>query len=570
MALTGTASRAVLKDLQRELKISEFEAMITPTSFDRAELNFFVVDAPSRDKENLLIALLVKGLAARFGVAVETFNKLSGKETMCGLVFTPWAQGEFGAWDVAECIRKRTRLAVAPYSGKRPRGFRGNDREWAKYKRGVERSFKKNRLNVLVSTKAFGMGIDKPNIRYTIHYGIPGSIEAFYQEAGRAGRNRRPAWCGIILSEDSAKRNQVLLNPSTSVEQIIELLEDRSDDDDVTRSLYFLTKAFCGVHKEMERVDEVLQLLGPLSRSQWKCLAAEEGEKQGEFEKVLHRLVVIGVVEDYTVNYSSGSFDLRVSGASRNEVLDAYSRYVTAFSAARAMREREKAEQVRDDSHEAFVRGMLELYLNFVYDVIERGRRRALAEMLAAAKAKNSDEFRSRILRYLEATEYSEQLEAVLEDPLAGMQSLIPMLDDVLTPYEAAEVRGQVARYLETYPDHPALLYLRAMSESMCKDTDWQTVWDNLDAWLISAIANYSVPDSDMIRVAGYAIRRLGSKSPELSARLEEVVIREFSSDLAIRELIEEAGVESLEYAPWILLNRLVAECESLTSHTAQ
>ena len=67
------------------------------------------------------------------------------------------------------------------------------------------KKFKNNQVPMLIATKAFGMGIDKPNIAYTIHYSIPHSVEAFYQEAGRAGRNgiEGSAISYVIYSHDN-------------------------------------------------------------------------------------------------------------------------------------------------------------------------------------------------------------------------------------------------------------------------------------------------------------------------------------------------------------------------------
>ncbi|MBM3318886.1 MAG: DEAD/DEAH box helicase, partial [Candidatus Eisenbacteria bacterium] len=143
LALTGTASRSVLKDLQRELRIPDFESVITPVSFNRDELNFLVVEARSEDKEAVLRSLLHQGLPARFGVPSEAFRSRAGANTMCGLVFTPWAQGDFGAWDVARQARDTFGFVAAPYSGSRPRAFAGTDAEWSQFKQSVESAYKR-------------------------------------------------------------------------------------------------------------------------------------------------------------------------------------------------------------------------------------------------------------------------------------------------------------------------------------------------------------------------------------------------------------------------------------------
>ena len=88
---------------------------------------------------------------------------------------------------------------MTTFSGSAPKG---TDRvDWELEKRQNAKDFKENRAPILVATKAFGMGIDKPNIRWTLHMGMPSSMEAFYQEAGRAGRDKNLAICNVIFSE---------------------------------------------------------------------------------------------------------------------------------------------------------------------------------------------------------------------------------------------------------------------------------------------------------------------------------------------------------------------------------
>jgi superfamily II DNA helicase RecQ len=83
-----------------------------------------------------------------------------------------------------------------------------------------QRKFIENEQNIMVATKAFGMGIDKPNVRFTVHINIPASIESFVQEAGRAGRDRKMALSTIIFNEQKiAIFNQKFYEKLVSNEQ---------------------------------------------------------------------------------------------------------------------------------------------------------------------------------------------------------------------------------------------------------------------------------------------------------------------------------------------------------------
>lgn len=140
-----------------------------------------------------------------FQVSKDEFQSLSFEKTYCGIVFCPNVDGQFGVANLATKLKFSTGMKIGIYSGKMPKGISG-EKEWENIKNETTKLFKNNKLNLLVATKAYGMGIDKPNVRFIIHYGIPSSIESFYQEAGRAGRDHKFAFCSIVFSMITAQQ----------------------------------------------------------------------------------------------------------------------------------------------------------------------------------------------------------------------------------------------------------------------------------------------------------------------------------------------------------------------------
>jgi len=574
LALTGTASRAVLKDVQRELQIKDFDAVITPKSFDRSELKFCVIYSTSQEKNARLKGYLGQMLPSLFNVTSSTLYQVREKETYSGLVFCPHVGGEFGVERVSNEIEGNLGISTDIYSGKEPKHWQSE--QYHHYKRRVTKEFKRNKIPLLVCTKAFGMGIDKPNIRYTIHFGIPSSIESFYQEAGRAGRDRRIAHCCIIVSNDNPDRSKKLLNPNTKVESIDEIVRNISweENDDITRALYFHTGAFRGIAQEEQDIEEVLRHLGDVSKKGKRILSIPDKIKQGVYahrqpreitEKALHRLLLIGVVSDYTIEYSSDEFTVKLSGASKEEIIETYGEYIASYTYGRGQNEVDKASQFLHLPLMRFITALADLLLHFIYDVIERGRRRALNEMFLACTASSTDkDIRARILRYLEATEYSGTLEQIISDENAGIVKCKDIFTSVRSPNEAGELRGQVSRYLESYPDHPGLLMLRALSEILSRDRNGEVVRQNFVASVSSALTTYGLRNSIVFEFAAWAASSIGRRRKEWAKDLIIDLLQSYPSRYLARKLIEQLPLALSGVPAWFLLTKLQENCDSL------
>lgn len=212
MALTGTASSNVITDIKRELHMSKKVSIVAIENFRREELHFRVL----KKKSNSSLADTIKDGIINIAVdeAVRELSKAydkSFREYMlptekgyenAGIVFNPYAaKNRSSVADVfakLKQLKTLKNLEIGQYTGQL---------NTAK-KTSAQRDFIENQTAVLVSTKAFGMGIDKPNIRFTVHTCVPESIEAFYQEAGRAGRDGNYAVNIIVAPPDSTKYDE--------------------------------------------------------------------------------------------------------------------------------------------------------------------------------------------------------------------------------------------------------------------------------------------------------------------------------------------------------------------------
>jgi len=508
LGLTGTASPGVLRDVLRELDIdpTDAEAVQRPHSFDRPNLTYSIALTTGDNEFDVLRKSITEVIPERLQLGIRDVAGSSDRCPVGGLVFVPWTRNTHGVVEVHDQIRTwldgpGVDAQIDVYCGGAPTGK--NVKTWDDEKAETARRFQADELAILVVTKAFGMGIDKPNIRWTAHFGMPSSIEAFAQEAGRAGRDPLlHAHCVLVTGQRDRLGVASVLDPQTAPD--VRRAAVTKNFDDVGRQLFFLHNSFPGADAADSALNAGAKKMlasvwvegeGAQAVSTWRRLVNEgarpgatitlprlpagartlhpthRDQLKGLVDKALFRLSMIGVVDDVTIEHRADRVTVHLARYDRQSIDEAL---LTFADRMRPGRYREHLRWVRTAPEELDARIVhhLERVVGLVYKVIEPARVTALREMWQlTSKGTNDQTIRSMISAYL-----SDGPTAQLLATLGGQRD-INMADalrdlDALPAGDHYEWAGAAARQLEVYPGHPVLLAVRAAGEAQLPGGD--------------------------------------------------------------------------------------------------
>ena len=493
IGLTATASINVLRDIQLEFNIDDVDVK-TPSSFTREELTFNVVN----DRGSKFNALVQKLQSLNEELRIFELN---GDNSKCGIVFTPHVNGTLGCSDLANKLSLALGVTIGYYSGSKPTRISLSDNEFDEYKRDIQNKFKANDFTLLAATKAFGMGINKGNIFYTIHYGLPSSLESFYQEGGRAGRDKKKfktikAECTVLLTpepNDDIYKN--IWNPEISLDELQIEAKHLSRYGDLNTSFFMLTNGLDKISNEFNLLKKIYMEF--YSRDELTKLIKSRSlnATKHAVEKSIYRLSQLGIIDDWTVeNFFTGEFEVQFKVHTdedvKNALLDNIKKYDREFNIDNSKNnaQHQFVLKLYQEGKITLIEKYFLILLIWTYQHFVGNRKQSLKNVYDYCKdfsenRINSDELKFKLENYFKINKSSHSLQFIADNPnnyKKWFEILFKSVNDQITEeiisrQKRQQLKDQLSRFLESYINNSGLNFISGilrLYENEFDDTD--------------------------------------------------------------------------------------------------
>lgn len=486
--LTATASDNVLKDIKAEFGGFDTD-IIVPPHFSRDNLRFQIRSPETIEKKYTVLKDTLRNLNDNKQVLEP-----NGEKTKSTVIFAinVGSKERKNFW----CLNTIYGELMCDLDTQKIGYFHGSsddliDRDITEMQKQQE-AFIDNKNPIIIATKAFGMGIDKPNIRYTFHYGIPSSLEALYQEAGRAGRDQEPADCLVLYTPDklNEKDQKQLFAADCSIEKIQEI-QAKMNACDVSKQLYLWLQNNRGIEAEInlawsvytDYVEKGKKII--FYEKYENYLISKTGSKADpnmkflpHIQKALYHLYLLGIIRDWTINYHMKSLSIVSNVLPQDRIMANLISYIQRYDLAFTLTDsRERYRQYTDmlkNDNVPITKQLLRILITWIYDNIVYARRIALKNIVDLCnKAKNGNDFRQQIDEYFRISDESALLNVVAEHPLDysnWFNVFRGQNDDVADTDKLSKIRTVLRRLFESNRYNAGLNYISGLIHLLIND----------------------------------------------------------------------------------------------------
>lgn len=581
IGLTATASINVLNDIKIEFGIKQ-ENVKTLVDYTRKELDFEVLN----DHGDKLTSInnLLRNLNE-----TENIFALNDHNTKCGIIFTPHVNGPRGCFNLANSLKQHFNTTVKYYSGSIPKKKQEPimaEKEFEELKQNVQKQFKQNSFPLLTATKAFGMGVNKGNIHYTIHYGIPASMESLYQEAGRAGRDKIKfsninAKCYVLLGLSD---NEELLNQVWDRNTTLPALRDNimpGINGDVNANLFLFTNSLDSIKDEYNLIINLVSIYGVPLSAEVKVFARSLNSNKAKVEKAIYRLKQLGIIKDWTItNFFNGEFQVDFCDYNDESIKDSLLKTIHKYDKDFNLKNFENNEfylryqQIWNNNQPILDKCIVTLlqwaYSHFAYNRIQSLKNIYENCNLYLEQRISKEEFKKRLEDYFRFSEVSFVLQHIAENPTDFSKWFLPFYqyennkqsNKIINREQIQSLLANLSRFLESYQYNVGLDLVSGLLRLLLNDFENSDGRSRFDSSL-KQIIKYNHTEIEYILTE---ILEIGTyMSGESKNKLAEMILNYFPDDLLVLKKVQKS-IED-QFSTSLLLSNFTTRLKNVNNN---